>query len=114
MGNSFTIHNLDPVTAKMLRSRAESEGLSLNRMVKKLLAQALGVIPPDTRAREREFEEFCGIWSAEEAQEFENAVSDLGQVDPGDWSVLEVRREGVKRPSHESSHVRILPLRGRG
>ncbi len=86
MSNSFTIHNLDPATARMLRSRAQAEGLSLNRMAKNLLAQALGVVPPDTNARRENFEEFCGVWSEEEAREFEEAVVGLVRVDPGDWA----------------------------
>ena len=83
-GKSITIHNLEPETARLLEARAGEEGLSLNRLIKKLLAQALGVDSP--AERRAFFEQFCGIWTGEELEEFEEATRDTREVDPEEWT----------------------------
>ncbi len=82
--SSFTVHDLDPVVAKLLKQRAKAEGLSVNRTVKKLLEEALGVRPAGQKHR-RDFEKFCGMWTKEQADEFDRAVGDMQVVDPADW-----------------------------
>jgi len=82
--SSVTIHNLDEPLARLLRARARAEGLSLNQTVKRLLEEALGVKRTPSRHR-ADFEEFCGIWSKEEADAFDRRVSDFEQIDPEDW-----------------------------
>ncbi len=82
---SISVHNLDDQLSDLIAFRARQEGLSMNRMIKKLLAESLGVRPKDESVRRREFEEFCGIWSEEELREFEEGTLDLRRVDEGDW-----------------------------
>lgn len=84
-GKSITIHDLEPHTAKMLRARADAEGLSLNRMVKKLLNQALGIEPREVSAQRRAFEAFCGVWTESDAREFAAATAEIREIDEGDW-----------------------------
>ena len=40
---SITIHGIDDPLAGLIKSRAQSEGLSINKTVKKLLEESLGV-----------------------------------------------------------------------
>ena len=42
---SITIHGIDEPLEKLIKSRAREEGLSINKTLKKLLEQSLGVKP---------------------------------------------------------------------
>jgi hypothetical protein len=82
---SITIHGLDDAVARLLEARSRSEGRSLNRVIKGLLEEALGVRPRDPADRARDFEEFLGAWSAAEAAAFQAATGDFRRVEPGEW-----------------------------
>jgi hypothetical protein len=77
---SITIHGIDDPLAELIKSRALSEGLSINKTVKKLLEESLGVKPRAKGINRSEFEEFCGIWSDAELAEFEETTKDLGKI----------------------------------
>lgn len=81
---SISVHGIDDETEKIIGERAKSEGKSVNRVVKELIAKALGLgeRPSDNRA---EFADLCGVWTEEEAAEFAECVADLGAVDEKDW-----------------------------
>jgi hypothetical protein len=81
---SITIHNLDDRAAKKLESLSQSQGSSLNKTIKKLLNKALG-LDPNGGDHRREFEEFSGIWSTEEAETFAENTAQLRQINAGDW-----------------------------
>ena len=82
---SITIHGIDEPLAELIKSRAQSEGLSINKTVKKLLEESLGVKPRVSGLHRGDFEEFCGIWSESELAEFEENSSDLRKIDSEDW-----------------------------
>jgi hypothetical protein len=82
---SITIHGIDDPLAELIKSRAQSEGLSINKTVKKLLGESLGVRPRKNGINRRNFEEFCGIWSDSELTEFEENTKDLRKTDHEDW-----------------------------
>ena len=82
---SITIHNLDDSLALLIQEKARKEGLSLNRAVKLLLCEALGLSPTSSVDRKADFAEFCGVWSESDQQEFEAKIKDLRQVDGSDW-----------------------------
>ena len=77
---SITIHGIDDPLAELLKSRAQSEGLRINKTVKKILEESLGVKPRAKSINRSDFEEFCGIWSDSELAEFEDNTKDLGAV----------------------------------
>jgi plasmid stability protein len=84
--NTLTIHALDPATERRIRVKARKEKKSLNQLLKELLSGSAGVStssrPEDHRA---EFQEFSGIWSDKDVDEFNKAISDLERVDEKDW-----------------------------
>ncbi len=82
---SLTIHGLDEVLEKLIREKAESEGLSLNKTIKKILCEALGVKPTPSGSHWKDFEEFSGIWSSKKRDEFLSATGDFDEIDPADW-----------------------------
>jgi len=82
---SITIHGIDDSLAELIKSKAQSEGLSVNKTVKKLLEESLGVKPRNKGTNRGDFEEFCGIWSESERTEFENKTKEFRNVDYEDW-----------------------------
>lgn len=80
---SITIHGMDDELDRLIRERAADDGKSLNKTIKSLLEEALGVRP--TRDHREEFMDLFGSWSTEDLRQFEQATEDLRQVDPGDW-----------------------------
>jgi len=82
---SITIHGIDDPLAELIKSKARSECLSVNKTVKKLLEESLGVKPRNKGINRSDFEEFCGIWSESERTEFEDKTKDLRNVNYEDW-----------------------------
>jgi hypothetical protein len=82
---SITIHGLDDVLDKRIREKAKSQGLSLNKTIKKLLEKSLGLNQKKKKDHREEFMELFGVWSENDLKEFNNAVSEFDQVEPGDW-----------------------------
>ncbi len=81
---SISIHGIGADTEKAILERAKKEGKSVNKIVKELLARALGLgeRPPDKRS---EFADLCGVWNDKEASEFMKTIADLEAVDAKDW-----------------------------
>lgn len=82
---SITIHGIDDPLAKLIKSKAQSEGLSINKTVKKLLEESLGVKPRNKGINRSDFEEFFGIWLESERIEFEDRTDELRNVNYEDW-----------------------------
>ncbi|MCD6191849.1 MAG: hypothetical protein J7L26_00050 [Candidatus Aminicenantes bacterium] len=81
---SITIHGLDDEMAKLIKKRAKQEKTSVNRVVKSLLAKALGLGQNQQDNRE-EFLDLFGVWSETEAKSFFETIKDLEQIYPEDW-----------------------------
>jgi len=82
---SITIHGVDDQLAARLKQVAESGGVSVNRAVKRLLEEALGMKPKPLGRNRPQFETFLGLWSERDREEFSSAVTDLARVDAEDW-----------------------------
>lgn len=81
---SITIHGIEEEIEKMIKKRAKSEGMSVNKVVKGLLAKALGVYRNKKDNRE-EFLDLFGIWTEDTEKRFFEAIEDLERVFPEDW-----------------------------
>ncbi|MCF6246253.1 MAG: hypothetical protein L3J69_02720 [Desulfobacula sp.] len=82
---SITIHGLDEPLWSLVKSKAEFEGLSLNKTIKKLLEKALGISHYEESNRKNEFQEFSGCWSKKDLEEFNDTIIETEQIDTGDW-----------------------------
>ncbi len=82
---SITLHGLDDKLSKAIRKKAAEENKSLNKVIKQLLAKALGLEKDITESRRKEFECFLGSWSKDDLEEFNNNTKDLNTVDEDDW-----------------------------
>ncbi len=83
---SITIHGMDSELAGRLQRLARESGLSLNKAIKKLLSQALGLAPGAPSGPRRDLKSLCGVWSPVEAEAFSKAIEEFGRVDGEDWA----------------------------
>ncbi len=83
---SISVHGIDKETEKALQERAKAEGRSVNKIVKGLIAEALGLGGQvKDRDRRQDFADLCGAWTKDDADGFLEAIADLETVDPKDW-----------------------------
>ncbi len=82
---SITVHGIEPPLAELIKSRAFSEGLSINKTVKKILEEALGIKPANSDRHRDDFKAFCGVWTRADQKEFESNTQSLNAVDQEDW-----------------------------
>jgi plasmid stability protein len=82
---AITIHGLDEPLASALRKKASQEGESLNKLVKRLLGEAVGMKPRPKGRHRAEFAAFSGVWTEEDRKEFERRTAEFERVDPEDW-----------------------------
>lgn len=83
---SISVHGIDGETEKALKERAKKRGQSVNKAVKEILAESLGLGDrPKDKDNRAVFADLCGVWTSDEADEFLATVADLETVDPKDW-----------------------------
>ncbi len=82
---SITIHGVDELTSRQLTQLSEKMGLSLNKTIKKILQEALGITPPEISSRREDFREFCGLWSTVDLDRFNIETKPLRQIDYSNW-----------------------------
>lgn len=82
---SITIHGMDDQLSKKIREKAKSQGLSLNKTIKNILEQALGISPQGTKDHRDDFIDFFNVWSEEDFKAFEASIQDMRRIDPEDW-----------------------------
>ena len=81
---SITIHGIDKETEKLIKERAKSAGTSVNKIVKELLAKALG-LGKDKNDHRDEFLDLFGVWTEDDEEQFLETVKDLEAVHSEDW-----------------------------
>ncbi len=84
----LTIRGFDEHLERYLLRLARNEGLSLNKAALKLMRRGAGL---DTPADRRDvigdgLDEFIGVWSKEEEQEFLDSIQIFEQIDESFWS----------------------------
>jgi hypothetical protein len=82
---SMTIHGVDKQLEDLIKARAEAEGASINKTIKKLLEAALGIRPRDLQKNLNDFKEFCGLWTDADLKEFEDRLADARAIDAEEW-----------------------------
>lgn len=82
---SITIHGLQNPLDSLIRKQAEKQGISLNKTIKKLLAESLGLKSKKEVDSKKEFMDLFGVWTEEDLEEFSRAVQDFEEIDEGEW-----------------------------
>ncbi len=83
--STLTLHALDDRLTAKLRSKAKREKKSLNQTAKELLSQALGLTPTKPAGHRAEFQALSGIWTAQEARAFEQAIAPFSAIEEALW-----------------------------
>lgn len=81
---AITLRNIPIELAKMLERKARKEGKSLNRVVIELLLRACA-LDRENAPVNRDFEQFFGSWTREEAEAFDASLAEQRKVDPDLW-----------------------------
>jgi len=82
---SITIHGLDETLDRLIRKRAKKHGKSLNKTIKRLLEESLGIHKKPNSDYREDFLDLFGIWSKKEAIQFMTNNKDLEKIDKEDW-----------------------------
>lgn len=81
---SITIHGLDETMDKLIRQKAQSHEMSLNKTIKELLRESLGI--SKKHAKKNRFDKFYGIWSKKEGDEFDKIIEEeFETIDEEEW-----------------------------
>lgn len=81
--NQFTLRNVPEELERKIRREARQRKTSINKTVKELLGEILGV--GASRGKKRDLSDFAGSWSEEEAREFEKATELFNRIDEELW-----------------------------
>ena len=85
----ITLRDIPEEIEAVVRSEAAERGVSLNKAFLSLLKrgfQQAARTPEIRKARTRDsFSRFCGLWSTEEAGEFDDALDEQRRIDGEVW-----------------------------
>ena len=83
---ALTLRNLPPELAKRIEREAAESGLSLNRTVIRLLEKGAGMERGKQEATiYHDLDHLAGLWSEQEATEFDRALAEQRRIDPELW-----------------------------
>ncbi len=85
--SSITLHDLEDSLYAMLKQKARREGKSMNRAIKELLAEAVGLKKKDVKGGDRKdvYSELCGATSRGELRKMEEAEKEFEVINEKDW-----------------------------
>ena len=85
----MTLRDIPEEIEMVVRNEASNKGVSLNKaflsLLRKGTQQAIAQPPAVNRQRKSRFSRFCGIWSDEDAVEFDKALLDQRKIDNEAW-----------------------------
>lgn len=82
---TISIHKIEDKLMSLIQKKASEKGMSLNKTIKLLLREALGLSPSPELEKLESFEEFCGIWDKKDLASFEESTQDFNKIDLEDW-----------------------------
>ena len=82
---SITINDLDHQLDKLIRKRARKDGKSLNKTIKSLLEESLGISKLQDYDHSEDFMDLFGTWSEGDKKTFDESINDLEKIDEKDW-----------------------------
>jgi len=82
---SITIHSLDEPLGKLIKQKAEKEGLSLNKTIKNILEEFFGIKFKKGNKKRNSFSKFSGKWSKDDFKEFSQNTKEFEEINEEDW-----------------------------
>lgn len=80
---SITLHGLDTESYTLIRQKADKQGKSLNKTIKGMLRNSLGLSAQETK--KADFSDLCGVWKKNDLKAFEKATQDLKKIEYDIW-----------------------------
>ncbi len=86
--NQLTVRGFDRELERRLRQIARDRGVSLNRAALLLLRRGAGLEPPHPghTVVGDSLDEFLGVWSPEEEQDFLKSIEIFERIDESPWA----------------------------
>ncbi len=82
----ITLRNIPPEVARFVEARSKETGLSLNKTVIRLLEGLLGTSRSTSAPKPyRDLDDLVGVWTEEEAREFDEILAQQRRIDPEMW-----------------------------
>ena len=83
----MSIRGVDEKLATALKSEAEKRDTSVNKLVIRLLAEAVATTAEDSENTgvNRDLDRLFGVWSDEDVREFEEATACFSRIDEEMW-----------------------------
>lgn len=85
----MTLRDIPDEIEIVARNEASKQGVSLNKafltLLRKGTQQTIAQSPAVNRHRESRFSRFCGIWTDEDAVEFDNSLLEQRKIDNEAW-----------------------------
>ena len=82
---AVTLRNLPPSLDRTIRQRAKKKGVSVNKVVIRLLQEHLGESEKRPVHRYHDLDELADSWSKQEAEAFERTLAKQRAIDPEMW-----------------------------
>ena len=82
---AITLRDVPAELARLIRRKAEKEGLSLNKTVVRLLEESTGLRQNKQRKLYDDLDGLAGSWTRREATEFERALKKQRAIEPDLW-----------------------------
>ena len=82
---SITIHGLDETLDRLIKKKAKKQGSSLNKTIKGLLEESLGLQKKNNSDHRADFLDLFGVWTKKESEQFMTSTKELEKTDKEDW-----------------------------
>ena len=84
---NISVRGLEPETLSKLKALAKKDNISVNALVLRLLDRGVGITQEKPLyPRHEDLSELAGVWSQQEAEEFEANTACFRHIDPEQWS----------------------------
>ncbi len=85
MEQTLIIRQLDKTTTEWIEHTAQRTGVPIETIVRQLIYRGLEAERQQNSPRYHDLDALAGTWSADEADEFRNAIGDFAKIDPNLW-----------------------------
>ncbi len=82
---TMTIRGIDDEVAKLLKDQANSEGISVNALLLKMVKESLGIEKKRRTKIYHDLDHLAGTWNEKDLKEFQKNVEYLEKVDKKIW-----------------------------
>jgi hypothetical protein len=83
---TLTLRGIDEVTARTLKEKAKSEGVSVNSLLLSLIRRGMNIGKQKRPTLHQDLDGLAGTWTRSDVAEFEERVAILETIDESLWT----------------------------